>query len=82
MSDPKSDANGDSSQNDGRPIQDELICLKQAVNILKLVEEVGRAGDFEEDTGQIVDVIKSARRMIEEVIEALTAHFAAQGGAT
>ena len=45
-------------------------------------EELGECGNFEDDTLEIVDVLKVARRMIEEVIEALTAHFAAQGGAT
>lgn len=81
MSDPQSGANANPDPKRERPITDELICLKQASNILRLVEELGTHGDFEEDTGEIVDVIKTARRLIEEVIEALTAYFAAQGGA-
>ena len=72
---------GSTRVNGIRPAKDELVCLKQAVNILRLVEDLGRDGDFD-NTDQVVDVVKSARKLIEEVIEALTAYFAAQGGAT
>lgn len=82
MSGPESDEQRTLDPAGKRPVADELICLKQSVNILKLVEELGECGNFEDDTLEIVDVLKVARRMIEEVIAALTAHLAAQGGAT
>lgn len=68
---------GPTSANGARPARDKLLCLKQAGAILKLVEALGRAGDFD-DSEKIVDIVKSARTSIEEVIEARTAHFAAR----
>lgn len=61
-----------------RPIQDELLCLKQAVNLLNLIE-LGSPDEL--DAGEIVTIVRSVRTLIEEVIEALASHFAAQGGA-
>lgn len=64
------------------PLTDELVNLQQAVDILRCVEELGKHGDFEDDTPMIVDVIKVARRLIVEALDAFRAYFTAQGGAT
>lgn len=63
-----------------RPITDELVCLKQAVNLLKVAEGLVRSENIERYPGAIASVIKSARTLVEEVLEALTAYFSAQGG--
>jgi hypothetical protein len=65
-----------------RPITDELIFLKQAVNILEVAEELARVNRLTQEAGDIAAAIKSARTLVEEVIEAFTAYFAAQVGAT
>lgn len=65
-----------------RPITDELVCLQQAVDLLKVAEELAQPENIEHYPGAIASVIRSARTLVEEVIEALTAYFAAQGGAT
>jgi hypothetical protein len=65
-----------------RPITDELVCLKQAVDLLKVAEDLAQSENIEHYPGAIASVIRSARTLVEEVIGALTAYFAAQGGAT
>ena len=65
---------------DARPITDGLVCLKQVVDLLKVAENLVRPENIERYPGAIASVIRSARTLVEEVIEALTAYFAAQGG--
>lgn len=65
-----------------RPITDELVCLKQAVDLLKVAEDLVQPDNIERYPGAIASVIRSARTLVEEVLEALTAYFSAQGGAT
>lgn len=65
-----------------RPITDELASLKQAVDLLKVAEDLVQPENIERYPGAIASVIRSARTLVEEVLEALTAHFSAQGGAT
>lgn len=65
-----------------RPITDELVCLKQAVDLLKVAEDLVQPENIERYPGAIASVIRSARTLVEEVLEALTAYFSAQGGAT
>jgi len=64
-----------------RPVTDELVCLKQAVDLLKVAEDLVQPENIERFPGAIASVIRSARTLVEEVLEALTAYFAAQGGA-
>lgn len=64
-----------------RPITDELVCLKQAVDLLNVAEDLVRPENIERYPGAIASVIRSARTLVEEVLEALTAYFSAQGGA-
>ncbi|MFC4311937.1 hypothetical protein ACFPN2_22840 [Steroidobacter flavus] len=64
-----------------RPITDELVCLKQAVDLLKVAEDLVQPENIERFPGAIASVIRSARTLVEAVLEALTAYFAAQGGA-
>jgi hypothetical protein len=66
---------------DSRPITDELVCLKQAVDLLKVAEDLVQPENIERYPGAIASVIRTARTLVEEVMEALTAYFAAQGGA-
>lgn len=65
----------------GRPITDELVCLKQAIHLLKVAEDLAQPDNIERYPGAIASVIRSARTLVEEVMEVLSAHFAAQGGA-
>jgi hypothetical protein len=65
-----------------RPITDELVCLKQAVDLLKVAADLVQPDNIERYPGAIASVIRSARTLVEEVLEALTAYFSAQGGAT
>jgi hypothetical protein len=67
---------------DDRPITDELVCLKQAVDLLKVAEDLVRPENIERYPGAIASVIGSARTLVEEVLEALTAYFSAQGGSS
>ncbi|GFE80866.1 hypothetical protein GCM10011487_28660 [Steroidobacter agaridevorans] len=62
------------------PTTDELVCLKQAVDLLKVAEHLVQPENIERFPGAIASV-RSARILVEEVMEALTAYFAAQGGA-
>ena len=68
------------SGGDGRPITDELVCLKQAVDLLKVAEDLVQPENIERYPGAIASVIRSARTLVEEVMEVLTAYFAARGG--
>ena len=63
-----------------RPITDELVCLKQAIDLLKVAEDLVQPENIERFPGAISSVIRSARTLVEEVMEVLTAYFAAQGG--
>jgi len=67
------------SGGDGR-ITDELVCLKQAIDLLKVAENLVQPENIAQYPGAIASVIRSARTLVEEVLEALTAYFAAQGG--
>lgn len=66
---------------DERPITGELVCLKQAVDLLKVAEDLVQPENIGRYPGAIASVIRTARTLVEEVLEALTAYFAAQGGA-
>lgn len=63
-----------------RPIADELVCLKQAIDLLKVAEDLVQPENIERYPGAIASIIRTARTLVE-VMEALTAYFAAQGGA-
>ncbi|MDY6945723.1 MAG: hypothetical protein SXG53_08390 [Pseudomonadota bacterium] len=65
-----------------RPITDELVCLKPAVDLLKVAEDLAQPENIEHYPGAIASVVRSARTLVEEVLEALTAYVSAQGGAT
>lgn len=65
-----------------RPITDELVCLKLAVDLLRVAEDLVQPENIEHYPGAIASVIRTARTLVEEVVEALTAYFAAQGGAS
>jgi len=65
-----------------RPITDELVCLKQAVDLLKVAEGLVQPENIDRYPGAIASVIRAARTLVEEVLEALNAYFSAQGGAT
>lgn len=65
-----------------RPITDELACLKQAVDLLKVAEDLAQPENIERYPGAIASVIRSARTLVEEVIQKFTAYFAAQGAAS
>lgn len=65
-----------------RPITDELVCLKQAVDFLTVAEDLVQPENIERYPGANASVIRSARTLVEEVLEALTAYFSAQGGPT
>lgn len=71
-----------SSGANDRPITDELVCLKQAVDLLKVAEDLVQPDNIERYPGAIASVIRSARTLVEEVLKALTAYFSAQGGVT
>ncbi|WP_129647319.1 hypothetical protein [Peristeroidobacter agariperforans] len=66
---------------DERPITDELVCLKQAIDLLKVAEDLVQPENIERYPGAIASVIRTARTLVEEVLAALTEYFAAQGGA-
>ena len=59
-----------------RPITDELVCFKQAVDLLKVAEDLAQPENIAQYPGAIASVIRTARTLIEEVIEVLAAHFA------
>ena len=63
-----------------RPITDELVCLKQAIDLLKVAEELVQPENIERYPGAIASVIRTARTLVEGVMAALTAYLAAQGG--
>ncbi len=63
-----------------RPVTDELACLKQAIDLLKVAEDLVQPENIEKYPGAIASVIRSDRALVEEVVEALTAYFAAQRG--
>jgi hypothetical protein len=65
-----------------RPITDVLGCRKQAVDLLKVAEDLVQPENIEHYPGAIASVIRSARPLAEEVIQTFTAHFAAQDGAS
>jgi hypothetical protein len=65
---------------DNRPITDELVCLKQAINLLKVAEDLAHPDNIERYPGAIASVIRSARTLAEEVFEALTSYFGKGGG--
>lgn len=65
-----------------RPITGELVCLKQAVDLLKVAEDLAQPDNIEHYPSAIASVIRSARTLVEEVIEAFAAYVAAQGGDT
>lgn len=60
-----------------RPITDELVCLKQAIDLIKVAEDLVQPENIERYPGAIASVIRTARTLVEEVMEALTAYFAA-----
>lgn len=64
---------------DSRPITDELVCLKQAVDLLKVAEDLVQPENIERYPGAIASVIRAARTLVEEVLEAFNAHFAKGG---
>lgn len=64
----------------GRPITDDLVCLEQAVELLKVAEDLVQPENITQYPGAIASVIRSARTLVEEVMEVLAAYFAAQGG--
>lgn len=64
------------SGGDGRQITDELVCLKQAVDLLKVAEDLVQPENIERYPGAIASVIRTARTLVEEVLESLNAHFA------
>ena len=72
--------NGMSDTPGNRPVTDELVCLKRAVDLLKVAEDLAQPENIEHYPGAIASVIRTARTLVEEVIEALTAYFTAQGG--
>lgn len=61
---------------DSRPITDELVCLKQAIDLLKVAEGLAQPENIERYPGAIASVIRTARTLVEKVFEAFTAHFA------
>ena len=63
-----------------RPTTDELVCLKQAVDLLKVAEDLVRPENIERYPGAIASVIRSARTLVDEALEAFTAYFSAQRG--
>jgi hypothetical protein len=65
---------------DERPITDELVCLKQAIDLLKVAEDLVQPENIERYPGAIASVIRTARTLVEEVLEALNAHFAKGAG--
>lgn len=64
------------SGTDERAITDELVCLKQAIDLLKIAEDFVQPENIERYPGAIASVIRTARTLVEEVLEALKAHFA------
>ncbi len=64
-----------------RQITDELVCLKQAIDLLRVAEELVQPANIERYPGAIASVIWTDQTLVEEVMVALTAYFAAQGGA-
>lgn len=62
-----------------RPITDELVCLKQAIDLLNVAEDLVQPKNIERYPGAIASVIRTARALPQEVMD--TAYFAAQGGA-
>lgn len=59
-----------------RPITDELVCLKQAIDLLKVAEDLVQPGNIERYPGAIASVMRTARTLVQEVLEAFNAHFA------
>ena len=55
-----------------RPVTDDLVSLQQAVDLLKVAEDLAQPDNIERYPGAIASVIRSARTLVEEVIEALT----------
>lgn len=72
---------GGKVRDDTRPIAVEIVCLKQAIDLLKVAEDVVQPEIIERYPGAIASVIRTARTLVEEVMGALTAYFAAHGGA-
>jgi len=59
-----------------RPITDELVCLKQAVGLLKVAVDLAQLENIAQYPGAIASVIRTARTLVEEAIKVLAAHFA------
>jgi hypothetical protein len=48
-----------------RPITDELVCLKQAVDLLNIAEDLAQPENIEHYPGAIASVIRSARTLVK-----------------
>lgn len=59
-----------------RLITDELLSLKQAIDLFKVAEDLAQPDNIERYPGAIASVIRSARTLAEEAFDALTAYFA------
>lgn len=59
---------GPKSANGAWPATDEMACLKQAVNILKIVEDLGRTIEYENDVGaDLADALAVVRALLTAV---------------
>jgi len=53
-----------------RPITDELVCLKQAIDLLKVAEGLVQPENIERYPGAIASVIRTARTLVERTRDA------------
>lgn len=72
MSGPTTDACGESGN---RSITDELVRLRQAIDLLKIAEDLVQPKNIDNYPGAIASVIRTIRTLLEEVVEALTRYF-------
>lgn len=56
-----------------RPVKDAAVQLKQAANVLRLIEAVGRAADLGVDGRELIKAMKFSRKLVEQVIAKLVA---------
>lgn len=72
---------GDSRVNAPEKVHIMSGITKQAIDLLKVAEDLAQPDNIERYPGAIASVIRTARTLAEKVMDALTAYFAAQGGA-
>ncbi len=63
------------------PVTDPTLQLRQAANLLRLIEAVGTAADLGEDGDQLLKAMRFSRKLVEQIIAKLATDKRRKGGA-